>query len=142
MAISPEVEAELRALCEAATSGPWHRRHEELRGGTYWVVDLGYEDTIDLHETENGEANTAFIDAAREWFLPLLDQIAADREMREEADRVMEPFASVADRFDPDEGDDDMDAWGFHVTIGELRNVRAARAKLRAAVPAEQEKQS
>jgi len=40
---------------------------------------------------------------------------------------ALEPFAKVADRYDPDEGDDLQVAWDWSPTIGMLRRARAAR---------------
>lgn len=49
----------------AWTPGPWALREENLRGGKYWVVSRpGADETIDLHEGDNGEANARLIAAA------------------------------------------------------------------------------
>ena len=41
---------------------------------------------------------------------------------------ALEPFARMAAAYDPDEGDDDHEAWAFNArpTIGQLRKARAA----------------
>lgn len=47
------------------TPGPWRLHSEDLRGGTYWVVTMpGAEETIDIFEGDNGEANAHLIFAA------------------------------------------------------------------------------
>ncbi|MBP8283830.1 MAG: hypothetical protein KAX46_07945 [Chromatiaceae bacterium] len=49
------------------TPGPWKTYVSELRGGRYWTVEIpGVDDIIDIHETENGEANARLIAAAPE----------------------------------------------------------------------------
>ena len=46
------------------TSGPWQRQSDALRGGTYWtVIRPGSDDPIDIHEDDNGEADSALISA-------------------------------------------------------------------------------
>lgn len=39
---------------------------------------------------------------------------------------ALEPFAKMADAYDPDEGDGHVAAWAEHVTIGQLRAARRA----------------
>ena len=43
-------------------------------------------------------------------------------------EEALEPFARMAAAYDPDEGDDDHEAWAFNArpTIGQLRKARAA----------------
>lgn len=51
------------------TPGPWQLRSEDLRGGRYWCVILpGCEESTDLHEDDNGEANSRLIAAAPELY--------------------------------------------------------------------------
>lgn len=57
----------------AHTPGPWKVGSEQLRGGLYWYVAIpGAEETIDLHESENGEANARLIAAAPDLFAAIL----------------------------------------------------------------------
>ena len=53
--------------------------------------------------------------------------------LSQERDRLREalaPFATLADSYDPDEGDSDQLAWGNNTTtIGDLRRARAALNK-------------
>lgn len=47
------------------TPGPWRLHAEHLRGGLYHSVSRpGVDDTIDIHETDNGEADARLIAAA------------------------------------------------------------------------------
>lgn len=43
-------------------------------------------------------------------------------------EKELEPFAKEAERYEPDEGDDDQIAWASDFTIGLLRRARAALA--------------
>ena len=45
----------------------------------------------------------------------------------ETAREALEPFARVADSYEPDEGDDACVAWAHDFTIGSLRRARDAR---------------
>ena len=46
------------------TPGPWPLGMEDLRGGRYWVVSRpGRDESIDLHEDDNGEADARAIAA-------------------------------------------------------------------------------
>ncbi len=58
-------------------------------------------------------------------------------ELEAERDRLkaaLKPFADEADKYEPDEDDDGMEAWASGFTVGDLRAARAALA------PAEGEK--
>ena len=52
---------------------------------------------------------------------------AADRIEKLEA--ALKPFAKWADAYDPDEGDDHLEAWDHAPTIGMLRAARKALEK-------------
>ena len=43
-----------------------------------------------------------------------------------ELEEALKPFAEAAHRYDPEEGDDLMDAWDWSATLGQLRKARAA----------------
>lgn len=54
--------------------------------------------------------------------------LAAMQEREKEYREALEPFARLADRYDPDDGDDDHAVWSKTAmpTIGQLRRARAA----------------
>jgi len=54
-------------------------------------------------------------------------QIQALQKELETAREALEPFARVADSYEPDEGDDACVAWAHDFTIGSLRRARDAR---------------
>lgn len=83
----------VKELDAKATPGPWERTDEGLRGGLYWVVaPPGIDDTIDLHESDNGEANTAFIAESR----TLLPVLAAEIERQAGAAALLRDTLSAA----------------------------------------------
>lgn len=54
-------------MANVHTPGPWKLYSEDLRGGKYWCVSFPpstHDSEIDLHETDNGEANARLIAAA------------------------------------------------------------------------------
>lgn len=109
--ISRETEAELRARLAEATPGPWESDSIDTEDGhgkylTYEitcndsfmnvVVEFSNATVVEIHEESDGDGfysrwdevsrrNAAFIVAVRNHLPALLDQIASDREMREEA---------------------------------------------------------
>jgi len=48
------------------TKGPWDVYPLDLGGGRHWFVKVGPHEVIDIHEDDNGEANTRLIAAAPE----------------------------------------------------------------------------
>ena len=54
-------------------------------------------------------------------------QIQALQKELETAREALEPFARVADSYEPDEGDDACVAWAHDFTIGSLRRARRSR---------------
>lgn len=63
------------------TSGPWSYHTEDLRGGRYYCVVIpGADETIDIHQTDNGEANAKLIAASPDLLAALKAVVAiADR---------------------------------------------------------------
>jgi len=76
---------------ENATPRPWTRRQEDLRGGRFWVVDRpGTLEPIDLHEDDNGEADSELIVRAVNAHEALLDAIEELLDYRGGADSPFE----------------------------------------------------
>ena len=54
------------------------------------------------------------------------DELAALRARVETLEGALEPFASAAAAYDPDDGDSISEAWATKFYVGELRRARAA----------------
>jgi len=86
-----------------------------------------------IHECANALGNGAYIapSCSVEFMADLPKEISivcSDlREQVEKAREALEPFARVADSYEPDEGDDACVAWAHDFTIGSLRRARDAR---------------
>lgn len=111
--LTPETIAELRRLCDEFIA-------EKLDFGAQNWTGLVEEDIVLLHKA------SGLILAARNHLPALLDQIASDRVLIEEAAKGLEPIAKVAD------------GWGIlsdkeflYVSVGKLRAARTLLAKLR-----------
>lgn len=71
---------------------------------------------------------TDIVEKAKTWG-PLLNIAPLVNDLITEIERLqaaLKPFAKEADRYDPDEGDDDRPAWDTQFTIGVFRRARAA----------------
>jgi hypothetical protein len=97
---------------------------------TPWAVGEGYEIyAVDEYRSvamvfgdERMEANAAFIVQCvneRSSLLSLIEDMA----------KALEPFADVAQFYDPPEGDDHEDAWDHEFTMGNLRRARSALSR-------------
>lgn len=81
-------------------------------------------------------ANTALVAERDRWHSDAIasiqrygqqsDELLALTAERDRLKSALKPFADEADRYEPDEGDDDMDAWDTRSTIGQLRAARSA----------------
>lgn len=100
-----EIEALLARVPEGYTLGPWGRWMEDLRGGRFYVVVRpGGADceTIDIHEDDNGSADTALIALAPEAIAMLRDLLPVIRGMEEALRPFAEFPAAKDDRLPPD----------------------------------------
>lgn len=86
MTVTPEMIAELRRLCEAATPGPWESRFRDgdfaLTGpATEWVVLFPSPQTsgFGIIAYDERRANQRFIAASRTALPALLDALEAER---------------------------------------------------------------
>jgi len=84
---------------------------ERLRSHANWCISCAGGNIPDEAATE--------IEAA--------DAIERLQKELETAREALEPFARVADSYEPDEGDDACVAWAHDFTIGSLRRARDAR---------------
>ena len=101
------------------------------RGSWDWVVYSVADPNIEIcqpfhdgtEDSETGEANANLIVEAVNNHDRLTAQLALAR-------KALEPFARLADIFDPDDGDDKNIAFGIAIEIGELRAARAALSQI------------
>ena len=115
------------------TPGPWVRDCWDILGkgqGTGQVCEVTIPNGDDDVFWKPGECegNVALIAAAPDLHRLVLD-LAAERERLLAA---LEPFAELADRYDPHQNDDHHPCWGTgrgdRPTLGDLRRARAALA--------------
>jgi hypothetical protein len=147
---SPARIAELRALAEKATKGPW-RQHLvddtviiDYDGNTIAETfpEGGVDDKIDYDtDTEQREHNAAFIAAARDALPAALDEIERLRAENEKLREALKPFARLRRVFggkEPDDIPSIPDSHGYVVlwamdqsgrcdlTLGQFRRARRA----------------
>lgn len=94
------------------TPGPWPTYSEDLRGGKYFTVAIpGIDEPIDIHESDNGEANARLISSAPEMF--------------DAGTRVLDYATLDTILADPKRHDNEV----FGIRIGDLRVLAAALSK-------------
>lgn len=133
--LSPAGLAKLRALCEAATPGPWHLGGQ-WDGKTHAVND-GYDlGVADAYPSRVGNeplvANARLIAAARTALPALLDALERERAENARLKEALRPFGEYLDTaaFDLNHKNEplpDEQGMGWvYLTIGDFRLARAA----------------
>lgn len=112
----------------------WNKRHGARRSEIA-ANDCQGEDPISmlvgrLRDSAHGIAAQCLCDAKATYEWQSADALLSLSQERDRLREALEPFASLADCYDPDEGDSDQLAWGNNATtIGHLRRARAALNK-------------